>query len=370
MIIGCVKEVKNNEYRVGLTPDAVKSFTAFSHTVYLEKGAGLGSGYTDDEYKKAGAKILNKAEEVWNKSEMIIKVKEPVESEYKYFRENLLIYTYFHLAADKPLTKALLKDKVTSVAYETIVGKNGGLPCLIPMSEIAGRLSIQEGAKYLEKTFGGKGVLLAGVPGVHKGNVVIIGGGTVGTNACKMAYGLGANVTILDVNGDRLTQLDDLFDGKVTTLFSTRENIQKSIAKADLVVGAVLIPGKKAPKLVLKEDLKLMKPGTVMVDVAIDQGGCFETSKPTTHEDPIYIKDGIVHYCVTNMPGAVSRTSTDALVARTLPYGLDLANKGMVQAVQDDYGLSLGVNTYKGKITFEGVAEAFNMSYTPLEELL
>jgi len=369
MIIGTVKEIKNNEFRVGLTPAAVNAYVDAGHKVLVEKGAGLGSGYTDKEYTDAGAKIVTKAKEVWDKVDMIVKVKEPIESEYQYFREGLILYTYLHLAADKPLTKQLLKNKVTAVAYETIVGHRGGLPCLQPMSEIAGRLSVQEGAKYLEKTFGGCGVLLAGVPGVAKGKVVIIGGGTVGTNACKIAHGMGADVTILDVSGDRLAQLDDIFGGQVKTLFSTRDNIQKCLKEADLVIGAVLLPGRKAPKLVSKADLKLMKPGAVLVDVAIDQGGCFETSKATTHENPIYEVDGIVHYCVANMPGAVSRTSTDALQARTLPYGLRLANQN-IEALKDDYGFALGLNTYQGKITCEGVAQAFEMAYTPWEELL
>ncbi|MCI8914849.1 MAG: alanine dehydrogenase [Lawsonibacter sp.] len=363
MIIGLPKEIKNNEFRVGLTPGAVGAYVQAGNTVLVEQGAGLGSGFTDQEYVEAGAQIEASAAEVWAKAGMVVKVKEPIECEYKYFREGLLLYTYLHLAADEPLTRALLDAKVTAVAYETIVGREGGLPCLAPMSEIAGRMAVQEGAKYLEKTYGGRGVLLAGVPGVEKGNVVILGGGNVGTNACKIAVGMGANVTVLDVNLRRLAYLDDIFDKRITTLYSSRDNIQKAVAQADLVVGAVLLPGRAAPKLLRKEDLPLMKPGAVVVDVAVDQGGCVETTHATTHDDPVFIVDGVVHYCVANMPGAVARTSTLALGNATLSYGLELAAKG-VAACKEDKGLLAGLNCYDGKCTFPGVAEALKLEYS------
>lgn len=369
MIIGLPREIKNNEFRVGLTPGAVSAYIRAGHTVLVEQGAGLGSGFTDQEYLEARAQIEEKAADVWARAGMIVKVKEPVEQEYQYFKEGLLLYTYLHLAADEPLTKALLDAKVTAVAYETIVGREGGLPCLAPMSEIAGRMAIQEGAKYLEKTYGGRGVLLAGVPGVEKGNVVILGGGNVGANACKIAVGMGANVTVLDVNLKRLAYLDDIFDKRITTLYSTRENVRKAVAQADLVVGSVLLPGRAAPKLLLKEDLAIMKPGAVVVDVAVDQGGCVETTHATTHDDPVFVVDGIVHYCVANMPGAVSRTSTLALVNATLPYGLELAGKG-IDACRADRGLLAGLNCYQGKCTFAGVAEALGLEYTDPEKLL
>ena len=369
MIIGLPREIKNNEFRVGLTPGAVSAYVRAGHTVVVEQGAGLGSGFTDQEYLDAGAEMEKQAAKVWARAGMIVKVKEPIECEYQYFKEGLLLYTYLHLAADAPLTKALLDAKVTAVAYETIVGREGGLPCLAPMSEIAGRMAIQEGAKYLEKTYGGRGVLLAGVPGVEKGNVVILGGGNVGANACKMAVGMGANVTVLDVNLNRLAYLDDIFDKRITTLFSTRENVRKAVAQADLVVGCVLLPGRATPKLLLREDLSIMKPGAVVVDVAVDQGGCVETTHPTTHDDPVFIVDGIVHYCVANMPGAVSRTSTLALCNATLPYGLELAAKG-VEACRADKGLLGGLNCCQGKCTFPGVAEALGLEYADPERLL
>ena len=319
MVIGVPKEIKNNEYRVGLTPDGVSAYVQAGHSVLVEQGAGAAIGYSDLEYTEAGAQILDEASAVWRNAEMIIKVKEPIASEYKYFRSDMILYTYLHLAADRPLTEALLNSSVKAIAYETIVGREGGLPCLAPMSEIAGRMSVQEGAKYLEKTFGGRGVLLSGVPGVERGNVVIIGGGNVGTNACKIAVGMGANVTVLDVSAKRLAYLDDIFPKQITTLYSTRENIRKCLASADLVIGAVLLPGRAAPKLVRREDLSLMKPGAVIVDVAVDQGGCVETTHPTTHDDPIFEVDGVVHYCVDNMPCPVARTATQALVHATEP---------------------------------------------------
>ena len=362
MKIGLPKEIKNNEFRVGLTPGAVSDYVQAGHTVLVETGAGVGAGFPDEEYVAAGATIVADAKSAWD-AEMIVKVKEPIECEYQYFRKGMLLYTYLHLAADAPLTKALMDAEVTAVAYETIVGRNGGLPCLAPMSEIAGRMSVQEGAKYLEKTYGGRGVLLAGVPGVQRGNVVILGGGTVGTNAAKVAVGMGANVTIVDVSTRRLAYLDDIFPRQITTLFSTRSNIQKAIAQADLVIGAVLLPGRSTPKLVKKEDLKLMKPGSVIVDVAVDQGGCVETSHPTTHDEPIFVEDGVIHYCVANMPGAVARTSTRALVNSTLPMGLKLANKGAEAALAEDKGLMEGLNCYAGKCTYPGVAEALGLEY-------
>ena len=363
MIIGCTKEIKNNEYRVGLTPANAADYVHAGHEVLIEKGAGDGTGFTDEEYQAAGAKILDKAGDIWDQAEMIVKVKEPVASEYDCFHEGQIIYTYLHLADNEPLTRKLLEKKVKAVAYETIIGPHGGLPCLAPMSYIAGRLSIQEGAKYLEKTYGGRGVLLSGVPGVKKANVVILGGGNVGTNACKMAFGMGANVTVLDLNLDRLQYLDDIFSRQITTLYSSRATVLSAIKDADLVVGAVLVPGAVAPKLIHREDLKLMKKGAVIVDVAIDQGGNAETSHPTTHDDPVFEVDGIIHYCVTNMPGAVARTSTYALSNATLPYGLAIASRGLENACILDAGLRAGLNCYDGKITYEGVAEAFSMEY-------
>ncbi len=369
MRIGVPKEIKNNEFRVGLTPGAVSAYVQAGHGVLVEEGAGLGSGFSDEEYRAAGAQIVADAAKVWAGADMIVKVKEPVECEYRYFRKGMLLYTYLHLAADEPLTRALLDAEVTAVAYETIVGRTGGLPCLAPMSEIAGRMAVQEGAKYLEKTYGGRGVLLAGVPGVEKGSVVILGGGNVGANACKIAVGMGANVTVLDVNLERLAYLDDIFDKRITTLYSTRDNVKRAVAGADLVIGCVLLPGRAAPKLLLKEDLALMKPGAVIVDVAVDQGGCVETTHATTHDDPIFVVDGIVHYCVANMPGAVARTSTLALNNATLPYGLKLAAKG-VAACREDGGLLSGLNCCQGKCTFPGVAEALGLAYTDPEKLI
>jgi len=366
MIIGTVKEIKNQEYRVGLTPSCVKNYVTHGHQVVVQQGCGLGSYFSDEEYLQAGATILATAKEVWEKADMIVKVKEPLASEYGYFRSDLLIYTYLHLAADEHLTKALLASKCNSIAYETIED-NFGLPCLRPMSEIAGRLSVQEGAKYLEKPYGGRGVLLGGVPGVEKGNVVVIGAGSVGVNAARMAYGLGANVSILDINQRRLNEVDDLFEGKIATLYSNQYNLENALRSADVVIGAVLIPGYTAPKVIRREHLALMKPGTVLVDVAIDQGGCFETSHVTTHDQPIYIIDGIVHYCVGNMPGCVARTSTMALTNTTLRYGLQLADLGLKGALAKDPGLVKGLNTYQGQCTCEGVAQAFGLEYHPYQ---
>lgn len=358
--VGCVKEIKNNEFRVGMTPDNVKSYVNAGHEVLIEKGAGVGSGFLDEEYAAAGAKMIDTAKEVWDASEMMVKVKEPLPEEYSLFHDGLILYTYLHLAADKPQTDALLGGKVKGVAYETLIERNGSIPLLAPMSQIAGRLSIQEGAKYLEKTFGGEGVLLAGVPGTPKANVVILGGGSVGTNACKIAVGMGANVTIMDVNLERLAYLDDIFGARIQTLVSSDANIENAVKQADLVIGSVLIPGKAAPKLFKKAYLKEMKPGAVFVDVAVDQGGCGETTKVTYHDDPIYVVDGVVHYCVGNMPGAVPRTSTIALTNATLRYGLQIAGKGLEKACADNEVIYSAVNTYDGKLTCKNVADSFD----------
>ena len=371
MIVGCAKEIKNNEFRVGLTPDNVKSYVAAGHEVIVERGAGEGSGFADSEYVAAGATMLDDAAEVWARSEMMVKVKEPLPEEYPLFHDGLVLFTYLHLAADRPQMDALLAGNVKGVAYETICESDGSLPLLAPMSQIAGRLSLQEGAKYLEKTYGGEGVLLAGVPGAPRANVVIIGGGTVGANAAKIAVGMGANVTILDISLKRLEQLDDMFGGRVQTLYSIDSNIERAVVDADLVIGAVLIPGGSTPKLFKREYLSEMRDGAVFVDVAIDQGGCGETSHVTTHDDPIFIEDGVVHYCVGNMPGAVSRTSTIALTNATLRYGLEIANKGLDQAIRDNAAIALGVNTYDGKITCKNLADSFDdVEYVDVHTLL
>lgn len=371
MIIGLPKEIKNNEFRVGLNPGAVGAYVNAGNTVYVEKGAGLGAGFEDAEYVANGAVILDTAKEVWDIAEMIVKVKEPLASEYQYFRKGLLIFTYFHLAADAELTKALLESGVSAVAYETITDDRGSLPCLYCMSEVAGRMATLEGAKYLEKTYGGRGIMLGAVPGCEKAEVVILGGGNAGINACRMAVGLGARVTILDINHSRLCYLDEIFGSSITTLYSSRDNLLKSLAKADLVIGCVLLaPGKEAPKLVKREDLKVMKQGAVLVDIVVDQGGCFETTHPTTHADPVYQVDGVVHYCVANIPGAVPRTSTEALVNATLAYGLKLTKMGLVDACKADRHLMNGLNTYDGKCTFAAVAEALDLEYVDPRTLL
>ena len=371
MKVGTVKEIKNQEYRIGLTPDNVKAYVKAGHDVFVEKGAGLGSGFTDEEYRNAGAHILDSAKEVWDTVDMIVKVKEPLEPEYQYFREDLIIYTYLHLAADKELTDAMLETKVAGLAYETLIEKDGSIPLLVPMSQIAGRLSVQEGAKYLEKKFGGAGILLSGVPGTAKANIVILGAGTVGENACRIAVGMGANVTILDVNLKRLEYLDHIYGSRIQTLVSNDQNIENAVKQADLVVGAVLIPGKSAPKLFKKEYLSEMKPGAVFVDVAIDQGGSGETSHMTTHDDPIYIVDNIVHYCVGNMPGAVPRTSTIALTNTTLRYGLEIANQGLEKACENNNVIYSAINTYKGKLTCKNVADSFEgYAYTDIKTLM
>jgi len=370
MRVGTVKEIKTLEFRVGLTPSNVAAYAAAGHEVFVQAGAGLGSYIEDAEYEAAGAKILATAEEVWATCDMIVKVKEPLAPEFPLMREGQIVYTYLHLAAEKDLTEALIKNKVKSVAYETITDSKGGLPLLKPMSEVAGKLSVQCGARALEKPQGGRGVLLGGVPGVAKANVVVIGGGVVGKSAMKMAIGLGANVTVLDNNLDTLTTLDDIWGSKIQTMYSTPYAIEKALLNADLVIGAVLIPGGAAPKLIKREYLSKMKPGSVIVDVAIDQGGCAETSKVTYHDNPTYVVDGVVHYCVGNMPGAVSLTSTYALTNATLSYGLKIANMGLEAAVKADKHLHPGVNTYAGKLTCEEVAIAFGMEYTCLDTLL
>ena len=370
MKIGCVKEIKNNEFRVGLTPDNVKAYVAAGHHVYMEKGAGVGSGFSDNEYVDAGASLIDNAADVWNLVDMIVKVKEPLEEEYPLFHDGLILYTYLHLAADKQQMDALLKGKVKAVAYETLQETDRSLPLLAPMSQIAGRLSIQEGAKYLEKRFGGEGILLAGVPGTPKANVVILGGGTVGMNACKIAVGMGANVTILDVNLKRLEQLDNMFGAHIQTLVSTDSNIERVVREADLVIGSVLIPGASTPKLFKKKYLPEMKNGAVFVDVAIDQGGCGESSHVTTHDDPVYIEEGVVHYCVGNMPGAVPRTSTIALTNATLRYGLQIAEAGLEEACKKSAVICTGVNCYDGKLTNKNVADAHGYEYTELKSLI
>ena len=370
MKIGCVKEIKNNEFRVGLTPDNVKAYIAAGHHVYMEKGAGIGSGFSDNEYVDAGASLIDNAADVWNLVDMMIKVKEPLPEEYPLFREGLILYTYLHLAADKEQADALLAGKVKAVAYETIQETDRSLPCLAPMSQIAGRLSIQEGAKYLEKRFGGEGILLAGVPGTPKANVVILGGGTVGMNACKIAVGMGANVTILDVNLKRLEELDNMFGAHIQTLVSNDSNVERVVKDADLVIGSVLIPGGSTPKLFKKKYLPEMKDGAVFVDVAIDQGGCGESSHVTTHDDPVYIEEGVVHYCVGNMPGAVPRTSTIALTNATLRYGLKIAAAGLEEACKKSAVIESGVNCYAGKVTNANVAKALGYEYTELNSLI
>lgn len=370
MIIGVPKEIKSNENRVALTPGGAMELVRRGHTVYVQSSAGEGSGFEDEDYVEAGAKILMTAEEIWAVGEMIMKVKEPIEPEYKLCRKDQLIFTYFHFASSEPLTHAMIASGAVCLAYETVETKDRQLPLLIPMSEVAGRMAIQQGAKYLEKPVKGRGVLLGGVPGVAPGKVLVLGGGIVGTQAAKMAAGLGAQVTLLDVSLTRLRYLSDVMPANVITMFSSEYNIRRLIQTHDLIVGAVLIPGAKAPKLITRDMLKLMRPGTVVVDVAVDQGGCFETTRPTTHADPTYIIDHIVHYCVANMPGAVPFTSTVALTNATLPYALQLANKGWQQACRDNHELLLGLNVVGGKVVYAGVAEAFNLPLHKVEEVM
>lgn len=366
MIIGIPKEIKNNENRVGMTPSGVKELVKHGHKVYVQHTAGEGSGFADDEYVKAGAEILPTIEATYAAADMIVKVKEPIEPEYKLVKKGQLLFTYFHFASDRELTVAMLESGATCIAYETVVGPQGGLPLLIPMSEVAGRMSVQEGCRFLEKPQGGRGVLLGGVPGVKPARVLVLGGGVVGRNAALMAAGLGADVTITDISLPTLRHLAEVMPKNVKTLFSSRHNIEQELPSTDLVIGSVLIPGAKAPKLITADMLPLMRKGSVIVDVAIDQGGCFETSHATTHSAPTYEVDGIIHYAVANIPGAVPYTSTLALTNATLPYALRLADMGWRDACKADKGLADGVNIVDGKITFEAVAEAWDMPYTPL----
>lgn len=370
MIIGVPKEIKNNENRVAITPAGVEAMCKAGHTVYIESSAGIGSGISDQEYQTAGATMLATAKEVYSTADMIIKVKEPIEAEYDLFKTGQILFTYLHLAPEPALTKALLAKKVTGIAYETIaVGRT--LPLLVPMSEVAGRMAVQIGAQFLEKPWGGKGILLAGVPGVESAQVVIVGGGIVGTNAAKVAIGMGAKVTIIDKSAERLAYLDDIFGGRVQTVMSNSYNIAKWAKNADLLIGAVLIPGSKAPKLVSEEMVKSMEAGSVIVDVAIDQGGSVSTiDRITTHSEPTYTKHGVVHYAVANMPGAVARTSTFALTNVTLDYALQIANKGWKSALKDNEALAKGLNVANGKVTYKAVADSLNMEYVPWEEAM
>ena len=364
--IGVPKEIKTDEYRVAMIPVGVEELTRTGHKVLIQTGAGQGSGIADERYAENGAEIVAGAAEIWARADLIVKVKEPTAQEWPLLRGGQIVFTYFHFAADRGLTDAVMKSGITAIAYETIKDKNGALPLLTPMSEVAGRMSIQEGAKFLERPFEGRGILLGGVPGVLPANVVVLGGGVVGANAAKTAAGLGANVILLDINLDRLRYVDDVMPPNVTTLYSDRHNILDSISHADLVIGAVLIPGAKAPRLVRRDDLKRMPKRAVIIDVAIDQGGCIETSKPTTHSKPTYKVNDVIHYCVTNMPGAVGRTSTYALTNVTLPYVLQLAKKGFAQAIHENAALAQGVNIHAGKITSPAVAETFNLPCQPI----
>lgn len=370
MIIGVPKEIKDNENRIAITPAGVKSFAESNHSVLVEKSAGAGSGISDSEFIKAGAEIVDSTDEVFYRADMILKVKEPLEPELNLFKEGQVLFTYLHLAADPHLTKKLADTGIIGIAYETVQEEDGRLPLLVPMSEVAGRLAIQVGATYLEKIQGGRGVLLSGVPGVPPSNVVILGGGTVGINATKIAVGIGADVAVLDISHERLRYLDDLFSSRVITLMSNTYNIESVLQRADVVVGGVLVAGAKAPVLVTREMLSLMKEGSVIVDVAVDQGGCFETTRPTTHSNPTYVVDGVIHYCVANMPGKVPRTSTFALTNATLPYALRLANHGVIETVREDISIARGVNLWEGKVTHRGVAEATGLDFVPLKELI
>ncbi len=370
MIIGVPKEIKNNENRVALTPSGVVELTKRGHEVYVQSTAGDGSGFSDDAYTNAGAQILPTIEATYEKAEMIMKVKEPIEPEYKLCKKDQLLFTYFHFASYEPLTRAMIDSGAVCLAYETVEKEDRSLPLLVPMSEVAGRMSIQEGAKYLEKPLKGRGILLGGVPGVRPAKVMILGGGVVGTNAAKMAAGMGADVTILDLNLPRLRYLDDVMPANVNTYMSSEYHIRELIGSHDLIIGAVLIPGAKAPSLITRDMLKEMRPGTVLVDVAVDQGGCIETCKPTTHQDPIFIIDDVVHYCVANMPGAVPYTSTLALTNATLPYAIDLANKGWKKACQDSKELRLGLNVINGEVVYKGVSDAFGLPYTDVMNFL
>lgn len=370
MIIGVPKEIKTHENRVALLPGGVTAMKRNGHEVLIQQGAGVGSGFKDEEYTAAGATILDDVEELWQRAEMIMKVKEPIKEEHGRMRDGQIIFTYFHFAADQTLTEAVVDSNCIAVAYETVEKEDGSLPLLIPMSEVAGRMAAQEGAKYLEKATGGRGILLGGIPGVPPANALVLGGGIVGVNAAKIAAGMGANTTIMDINMSRLRYLDEVMDKNVSTMFSSEANIHRMLPDVDLIIGAVLKPGAKAPHLITRKMLKEMRPGTVLVDVAIDQGGCFETSKPTTHDNPIYVVDDVVHYCVANMPGAVPYTSTLGLTNVTLPYAVDLANKGWKKALNEDEELKMGLNIVEGEIVYKDVADAFDMDYTPIEQVL
>lgn len=370
MIVGVAKEIKTAEHRVALVPAGAASLVGDGHTVLVEHGAGVGSGFPDETYRAAGATIVPRAEEVWAKAELVVKVKEPIEPEWPCLRRGQVVFTYFHFAASEPLTRAVLRSGIIAIAYETVQLGSGELPLLTPMSEVAGRMAVQAGAHYLEKVYGGSGVLLGGVPGVLPAEVLIIGGGVVGANAALMAAGLRAHVTLLDLSLDRLRYLSDVLPPNVDLLYSNRHNLLDQLRRADLVIGAVLLPGAKAPKLVRRDDLKLMKPGSVIVDVAVDQGGCIETSKPTTHDHPTYIVDGIIHYAVANMPGGVPRTSTLALTNATFPYAKRLARAGWQQACRDDRALFLGLNVIEGTVVYPAVAEAFGLAYTDPQTLV
>ncbi|HET6326828.1 MAG TPA: alanine dehydrogenase [Planctomycetaceae bacterium] len=370
MIIGVPKEIKQDEYRVSLLPVGAEELTRAGHKVLLERGAGMGSGISDELYRANGAEIVGSAAEIFGSAQLVIKVKEPQSEELRLLRKGQILFTYFHFAADEALTRGVLDSGVTAVAYETLKGKHGDLPCLTPMSEVAGRMSIQEGAKFLERPQEGRGILLGGVPGVLPAHITVLGGGVVGKNAAQIAAGFAADVNILDINVDRLRYLEDIMPGNVNTLYSDRHNIREELRLADLVIGAVLIPGARAPKLVRREDLTVMKPGAVIIDVAIDQGGCLETSRPTTHSKPTYIVDGIVHYCVTNMPGAVGRTSTYALCNVTFPYALRIANRGLREACAADPGLAEAVNAHEGRVTNRPVADTFGLPFTPIDSIL
>ncbi|MFO7338721.1 MAG: alanine dehydrogenase [Lysobacteraceae bacterium] len=370
MLIGVPKEIKNHEYRVGLTPAGARELSARGHQVLVQRGAGAGIGVGDEAYEAAGARIVDTAEEVYARAAMIIKVKEPQPAECAMLRPGQVLFAYLHLAPDPEQARALLASGCTAIAYETVTDDRGGLPLLAPMSEVAGRMSIQAGAHALEKAQGGAGVLLGGVPGVAPAQVLVLGGGTVGLNAARVAMGMGARVTVLDRSLERLRHIDELYGDRLTTLYATQDAIQAHLPDTDLVIGAVLVPGAAAPKLVTREQLKLMRPGAVLVDVAIDQGGCFETSRPTTHQDPTFEVDGIIHYCVANMPGAVARTSTFALANATLPHAIALADKGVVQALHDDVHLRNGLNVHDGRLTHRAVADALGLPYTPATEAL
>lgn len=370
MIIGVPKEIKTNENRIALVPAGAEILKKNGHTVLVEKNGGVGSGFSDQDYTAVGAEIVDTPAEIFQRADMIMKVKEPLAQEYPLIRAGQILFTYFHFAASRELTDAMIKSKSVCIAYETAETEDGALPLLIPMSEVAGRMAVQEGAKYLEKFFGGRGILLGGIPGVEPASVVILGGGVVGTNAAKMAAGVGAKVTILDVDLERLRYLDDVMPKNVTTVMSNPHTIRQSIVEADLVIGAVLIAGAKAPSLITRDMLKLMKPGAVIVDVAVDQGGCVETIKPTTHENPTYVVDGVIHYGVANMPGAVPMTSTIGLTNATLPYAIEIANKGYIKAVKENLEVALGVNVIDGKVTHQGVADAFGMEYVPLNSVI